>query len=251
MRQRRAGAGTGQSGGSRLAGGGGALGCASCYHIFGVDLIADRGGEFRVIEVNVQPDLTLSQAGCAAAAASAAPASTDTGAAGDGCWGGSFSYDHAKRAAAYNAVSVVYADRSAAATLARLLTPLAGRVVAFPRLLAPDGGLAADALSYLLEAVREGAAAGCLPAAVPLNCPPTCSELSCRRCRRVLPARVPLRPSAQRARHSLEAPGGRWELSVSLLGSFLQARRALEALGGRRNDEVGVRRRGRLRRLRF
>mmetsp|Transcript_5140 Transcript_5140/g.15687 ORF Transcript_5140/g.15687 Transcript_5140/m.15687 type:complete len:901 (+) Transcript_5140:62-2764(+) len=38
--------------------------CSNCYHLFGVDLIADNTGQFRAIEINVQPDLSLSLAAC-------------------------------------------------------------------------------------------------------------------------------------------------------------------------------------------
>lgn len=40
--------------------------CSNCYHLFGVDLIAETSGQFLAIEVNVQPDLSLSRSGCAA-----------------------------------------------------------------------------------------------------------------------------------------------------------------------------------------
>ena len=65
--------------------------CASCYHLFGVDLIADAQRQLHVIEVNIAPDLTLSTEGACAA--------TERG-----CVGGSSIYDHTKRAAAYSSV---------------------------------------------------------------------------------------------------------------------------------------------------
>ena len=65
--------------------------CASCYHLFGVDLIADAQRQLHVIEVNIAPDLTLSTEGACAATA-------------HGCVGGSSIYDHTKRAAAYSSV---------------------------------------------------------------------------------------------------------------------------------------------------
>ena len=34
--------------------------CRGCYHLFGVDLIADASAQLHVIEVNVEPDLTIS-----------------------------------------------------------------------------------------------------------------------------------------------------------------------------------------------
>ena len=37
--------------------------CAGCYHLFGVDMIADSNLGVRVIEVNIAPDLTLSTEG--------------------------------------------------------------------------------------------------------------------------------------------------------------------------------------------
>ena len=43
--------------------------CASCYHLFGVDLIADAQRQLHVIEVNIAPDLTLSTEGACAATA--------------------------------------------------------------------------------------------------------------------------------------------------------------------------------------
>ena len=65
--------------------------CVSCYHLFGVDLIADAQRQLHVIEVNIAPDLTLSTEGACAATA-------------HGCVGGSSIYDHTKRAAAYSSV---------------------------------------------------------------------------------------------------------------------------------------------------
>ena len=65
--------------------------CAHCYHLFGVDLIADAHRQLHVIEVNIAPDLTLSTEGACAATA-------------HGCVGGSSIYDHTKRAAAYSSV---------------------------------------------------------------------------------------------------------------------------------------------------
>ena len=66
--------------------------CAECYHLFGVDLIADSAGHFHVIEVNVEPDLSLSTEGSSCHATA-------------GCKDGSTAYDHTKLAAAYNMVS--------------------------------------------------------------------------------------------------------------------------------------------------
>jgi hypothetical protein len=65
--------------------------CAHCYHLFGVDLIADAHRQLHVIEVNIAPDLTLSTEGACTATA-------------QGCVGGSSIYDHTKRAAAYSSV---------------------------------------------------------------------------------------------------------------------------------------------------
>lgn len=69
--------------------------CAGCYHLFGVDLIADSSRRFRVIEVNVAPDLTLSTEGAC-------------NSSGTKCEWGSTPYDHTKRAVAFNTVQLVY-----------------------------------------------------------------------------------------------------------------------------------------------
>ena len=61
--------------------------CAHCYHLFGVDLIADAHRQLHVIEVNIAPDLTLSTEGACAATA-------------HGCVGGSSIYDRSVRLSA-------------------------------------------------------------------------------------------------------------------------------------------------------
>jgi hypothetical protein len=53
--------------------------CSNCYHLFGVDLIADTAGGFLAIEINIQPDLSLSRSGCAAEQPNAAAAHTRQG----------------------------------------------------------------------------------------------------------------------------------------------------------------------------
>jgi len=174
----------------RLAGALASHRCSNCYHLFGVDLIADTAGAFRAIEVNVQPDLSLSRLGCSVAepaGAGSSNAESEEQAAGgaanasERCAIGSSSYDDTKRAVAYNLVQIVYSRTSAAAELSRLLAPHAALATRFPRLAAttsavPDpGGEALDgaygldrwALQYLLSAVREGKAAGCFVPILP------------------------------------------------------------------------------------
>ena len=136
--------------------------CANCYHLFGVDLIADASRGMHVIEVNVAPDLTLSTSG----GCKLQPTK---------CAGGSSSYDATKRAAAHNTVKLVYADSSAAEDVAALLARHGPALpTRFPRLFteasAESGGgggggaeptLRPKVLEYLLGAHRELSAAGC------------------------------------------------------------------------------------------
>ena len=130
--------------------------CRGCYHLFGVDLIADASAQLHVIEVNVEPDLTISS----------------------GRAGSSETYDHTKYAAAFSTVRLVYSSRSSAAAVASLVAAherRAGgaRAVAarYPSLY--DGAataaptLRAFVLGYLLDAVREGRALGCYVSVYP------------------------------------------------------------------------------------
>ena len=130
--------------------------CRGCYHLFGVDLIADASAQLHVIEVNVEPDLTISS----------------------GRAGSSETYDHTKYAAAFSTVRLVYSSRSSAAAVASLVAAherRAGgaRAVAarYPSLY--DGAataaptLRAHVLGYLLDAVREGRALGCYVSVYP------------------------------------------------------------------------------------
>lgn len=124
--------------------------CAECYHLLGVDLIASADGRFHVIEVNIEPDLSLS---------------TD----------GSRRYDHTKRAAAYNLVHLVYSRQTAASQLQGILERHAQAIAQLDLLLAahsvdtdPKAStvqsppvLQTDVAEYLLDAVRERNAAGC------------------------------------------------------------------------------------------
>lgn len=152
--------------------------CAACYHLFGVDLIADIHRQLHVIEVNIAPDLTLSTEGLCETSA-------------QGCAGGSNKYDHTKTAAAYSTVRLVFSSLSAAATLQAMLARHADELPArFPHLhrracpaspssnataaraaaAETDASTPADAAAwelrpfvqqYLLDAVREGRAVGC------------------------------------------------------------------------------------------
>ena len=132
--------------------------CAPCYHLFGVDLIADESGGMHVIEVNVEPDLTLSTEGeCAVKRM-------------DGnCSEGSLAYDHTKHAAAFNTVRLVYARKAQAGTLQRMLERNAARIAKLPLLLMPAqpplpppppkpslGGLLGAATDLGMEAAEEG-----------------------------------------------------------------------------------------------
>ena len=150
--------------------------CAACYHLFGVDLIADSHRQLHVIEVNIAPDLTLSTEGVCETSA-------------QGCAGGSNKYDHTKTAAAYSTVRLVFSSLSAAATLDAMLARHGDELPArFPRLhrractassnstaaraagAEADASVPADATAwelrpfvqqYLLDAVREGRSIGC------------------------------------------------------------------------------------------
>jgi hypothetical protein len=132
--------------------------CAPCYHLFGVDLIADESGGMHVIEVNVEPDLTLSTEGeCAVKRM-------------DGnCSDGSLAYDHTKHAAAFNTVRLVYARKAQAGTLQRMLERNAARIAKLPLLLMPAqpplpppppkpslGGHLEAAIDLGMEAAEEG-----------------------------------------------------------------------------------------------
>lgn len=149
--------------------------CSQCYHLFGVDLIADAAGGMHVIEVNVEPDLTLS---------------TEGGCARDGsnCTGGSKAYDHTKRAAAFNTVRLVYSRAGQAQRLQRLLARNAARIATLPLMLIspqsqlspsaevlasaaarangafaapPTPVLRAEVAEYVLDWMREAEASGC------------------------------------------------------------------------------------------
>ena len=84
--------------------------CRGCYHLFGVDLIADSSRRMHVIEVNVAPDLSLSTQGAAC----------DGEHASKNCTDGSTAYDHTKLAAAYNTVRLVYSRQAVAQRLERI-----------------------------------------------------------------------------------------------------------------------------------
>ena len=89
--------------------------------------------------------------------------------------GGSTSYDHTKRAVAFNTVQLVYRSKAVAARLAHLLDSRAEMLRArFPSLLvrAPGGPanatrLKAWLMDYLLETTREGDGIGCYTAVYP------------------------------------------------------------------------------------
>ncbi|KAL1504650.1 hypothetical protein AB1Y20_008431 [Prymnesium parvum] len=131
--------------------------CTGCYHLFGVDLIADSSRQLRVIEVNIAPDLTLSTEGsaCNAPAASAAGSNASTRESGElnssrGCEGVSQSLAH---------------KLDSCADLVR---------VRFPQLLEQPYHASSNAsrlqawvLEYLLETMREGPGIGCFTAVYP------------------------------------------------------------------------------------
>lgn len=158
--------------------------CSPCYHLFGVDLIADANGAMHVIEVNVEPDLTLSTEGAACMAE------------GANCTGGSKAYDHTKRAAAFNTVSLVYSRQAQARRLQSLLERHAARISALELLVVPpppplplssdasagrgaavalagdEKGvpppvLRAEVAEYLLDWLRETEASGCFTLVYP------------------------------------------------------------------------------------
>jgi len=160
--------------------------CSSCYHLFGVDLIADASGRFHVIEVNVSPDLTLSTEGLGAYTP-----------------GGSAAYDHTKRAAAYSLVRLVYSRQAVAAELTSFLERHADEISRLDRLIiahpaaapaanksgeaaasqsavveVPSGSgalgvggqppmLQRDVAEYLLDMLREMHATGCFAPVYP------------------------------------------------------------------------------------
>ena len=134
--------------------------CVECYHLLGVDLIADAKGTFRVIEINVSPDLSLSTLGANGA-------------------DGSMAYDHTKLAAAFNTVQLVYSRKAAAGRLELILQRNAAAILRLD-LLSGGGGqpssassaarvpvLQTDVIEYLLDMVRERQAAGCFTAVYP------------------------------------------------------------------------------------
>lgn len=149
--------------------------CSECYHLFGVDLIADSTGRFHVIEVNVSPDLSLSTEGACQAVS--------------GCKGGSTAYDHTKLAVGYNTVQLVYARQSAASQLDSILRRHAEAISRLQLLTVPRrevelgiaGGrnsssnsqarhapmLQTDVVDYVLGVIRERANAGCFAPVYP------------------------------------------------------------------------------------
>ena len=141
--------------------------CRNCYHLFGVDLIADERREFKVIEVNIEPDLTLS-AGNEGASMPCPPICGSNPGRATSRLGRSLlltrafgphvgTDDDTKRAVAWNAMQVVFARPSAAATLHQLLSAARPELSTILRGAAEMG----DAVLYLLGAVREGKALGC------------------------------------------------------------------------------------------
>jgi hypothetical protein len=135
--------------------------CAECYHLFGVDLIADSKGRMHVIEVNVAPDLSLSTTGAACKS-------------GGNCADGSIAYDHTKLAAAYNTVRLVYSRTSVASELQRVLARHASEIAPLDLLLMPPTDtdvpvptLKPDVAEYLLDAMRERRESGCFTPVYP------------------------------------------------------------------------------------
>ena len=166
--------------------------CAECYHLFGVDLIADAQGRMHVIEINVSPDLSLSTQGatCHHSASN--------------CTDGSTAYDHTKLAAAYNTVNLVYSRHAAAEQLQRLIErhalaisrldllvlPPSPPASPMPPTPPPEGSVDSsvaqvqmptplvpadpdvpvqqqDVAEYVLDALREQRAAGCFATVYP------------------------------------------------------------------------------------
>ena len=160
---------------ARALGGDASFRCSECYHLFGVDLIADAQQRMHVIEVNVAPDLSLSTQG---------PCHQSN------CTDGSTAYDHTKLAAAYNTVRLVYARQAAATQLERLIEHHAVDISNLDLLISPpsppthtplasrkagDGSpvsssipvLHQDVAEYLLDVIRERRAAGCFAPVYP------------------------------------------------------------------------------------
>lgn len=144
--------------------------CSECYHLLGVDLIADAIGKFKVIEVNVSPDLSLSTQGSYCQGTSTR------------CKGGSTAYDHTKLAVGYNTVHLVYARDAVASRLERIVQRNAMAIARLNLVVSLAGAesasnqtafgrgvptLHADAAEYLLDALRERAAAGCFTPVYP------------------------------------------------------------------------------------
>ena len=144
--------------------------CAECYHLFGVDLIADSSRRMHVIEVNVAPDLSLSTQGAAC----------DGEHASKNCTDGSTAYDHTKLAAAYNTVRLVYSRQAVAQRLERLIERHAKEISELHLLVVPPTTtqvgattitpppiLQQDVAEYLLDVLRETPASGCFAPVYP------------------------------------------------------------------------------------
>lgn len=156
--------------------------CSECYHLFGVDLIADSDQQMHVIEVNIAPDLTLSTQGVAC----------QHGATN--CSDGSTKYDHTKLGAAYNTVRLVYSKRSVASQLQDFVRRHADQIAQLDLLLLPSTShgayastadnpstasaanaphvpsapiLQRDVAEYMLDMIRERGEAGCFAPVYP------------------------------------------------------------------------------------